>query len=359
MDAIIERLRQCEIFAGIEDAVLALVASTARQRHYEPGEALFAAGEPRRCFFLLLEGQVEVTVESGDNAGFLLILGRRDGAGESGLLEDGVHTATGTAVSSLDVLELPIEEVRQKLSQDATAAMRVFAGVARLMVRRLQYATHRRHGWDQVYGPGTSRTEHDLLGEREVPQDARYGIQTLRAIENFPITGIRIAHFPHLIRALAMVKQAAARANRRLGLLPDDVADAIDQACKEIIRGHWHGHFLVDVVQGGAGTSTNMNANEVIANRALEVLGPRARRLRALPSQQPRQPLAVHERRLSHGRARRDELPAAGARRGAARAGVRPARQGAGVRRRPQDGAHAAAGRRPDDCSARSSRPTP
>ncbi len=273
MDPIVGRLRQCEIFAGIEDSVLESVASVAKKRHYEPGETLFTAGAPRRAFFLILEGQVEVKVESGTNAGFLLILGRRDEAGESGLLEDGVHSATGTAVAPVEVLELGLHEVRERLARDASAAMRVFAGVARLMVRRLQYASYRRFGWDQVYRPGTMRLEHDLLGEREVPEDARYGIQTLRAIENFPITGIRIAHFPHLVRALAMVKQAAARANRSLGLLPEDVADAIDRACKEIIRGHWHGHFLVDVVQGGAGTSTNMNANEVIANRALEILG--------------------------------------------------------------------------------------
>jgi hypothetical protein len=92
-------------------------------------------------------------------------------------------------------------------------------------------------------------------------------------MENFPITGIRIAHFPHLIRGLAMVKQAAARANRKLGLLDEGIADAIDRAAQEVIDGHWQGHFVVDVVQGGAGTSTNMNANEVIANRALELMG--------------------------------------------------------------------------------------
>ena len=135
-----------------------------------------------------------------------------------------------------------------------------------------------------------------------MPADALYGVQTLRAVENFPITGIRLGHFPHLIRALAMVKQAAARANRKLGLLDPEIADAIDRACNEIIDGHWHGHFVVDVVQGGAGTSTNMNANEVIANRALELLGHERGDYRSLPPQQPRQPLAVDQRRLPDGR---------------------------------------------------------
>ena len=117
------------------------------------------------------------------------------------------------------------------------------------------------------------RLEHDLLGDREVPTDAYFGVHTLRARENFDITGISIAVYPDLIRALAQIKQAAARANQKLGLLDATRADAIVAACREVIDGNLHEHFVVDVIQGGAGTSTNMNANEVIANRALELLG--------------------------------------------------------------------------------------
>ena len=122
--------------------------------------------------------------------------------------------------------------------------------------------------------PTTStRLEHDLLGDREVPTAAYYGVHTLRAQENFPITGIPIAVYPDLIRALAQIKKAAAQANQQLGLLDARRAAAIAGACGEIIDGQWHNQFVVDVIQGGAGTSTNMNANEVIANRALEILG--------------------------------------------------------------------------------------
>ncbi|XYH00925.1 aspartate ammonia-lyase [Marinomonas sp. PE14-40] len=117
------------------------------------------------------------------------------------------------------------------------------------------------------------RTEKDLLGVREVEQAALYGIQTLRAQENFAITDIKVLHFPQLVSALAMVKKAAANANYKLGLLSQEHKDAICLACDEIIAGEWHEHFVVDVIQGGAGTSTNMNANEVIANRALEIMG--------------------------------------------------------------------------------------
>ncbi|BAI75181.1 aspartate ammonia-lyase (plasmid) [Azospirillum sp. B510] len=119
----------------------------------------------------------------------------------------------------------------------------------------------------------TTRTEHDLLGDREVPADAYYGVHTLRAVENFPITGTPISHYPDLVRALAEIKMAAARANQELGLLSAERAEAIAAACREIRAGRLHDQFVVDVIQGGAGTSTNMNANEVIANRALEILG--------------------------------------------------------------------------------------
>src|SRR5688572_21226589 len=117
------------------------------------------------------------------------------------------------------------------------------------------------------------RREHDLLGERSVPANAYYGIHTLRALENFPITGTPIAIYPDLVTALACIKQAAAIANSELGLLDERRATAIRLACEELREGKLADEFVVDVIQGGAGTSTNMNANEVICNRALELLG--------------------------------------------------------------------------------------
>jgi aspartate ammonia-lyase len=269
----ITELKRCEILGGLEDELLGMLAGLAEQRRFALGDTLFAAGDDRSTFWLITAGQVEVRVEAGDAAGTVVILGPGDALGEAGLLEPGTHSATARAASSVDVFQLPVDAIRRELEGDAGAAMDLFAAVARVMVRRLQYSSSRRAGWELIYRPGHSRPEHDLLGEREVPADALYGIQTLRAVENFPITGIRLGHFPHLIRALAMVKQAAARANTELGLLDPSIGNAIDRACAEIIDGHWHGHFVVDVIQGGAGTSTNMNANEVIANRALELLG--------------------------------------------------------------------------------------
>ena len=117
------------------------------------------------------------------------------------------------------------------------------------------------------------RLEHDLLGDHAVPAAAYYGVHTVRAIENFPITGQTIGSCPELIIALACIKEAAALANAELGLLDATRRDAIVAACREIRAGALHDQFVVDLIQGGAGTSTNMNANEVIANRALEILG--------------------------------------------------------------------------------------
>ena len=122
---------------------------------------------------------------------------------------------------------------------------------------------------------GETRIEHDLLGDKAIPAAHYFGIQTLRAVENFDISRVRLYFYPELIKALAEVKEAAARANCELGLLDPAIADAIASACGEIRNGALHDDFVVDMIQGGAGTSTNMNANEVIANRALELMGHR------------------------------------------------------------------------------------
>lgn len=118
-----------------------------------------------------------------------------------------------------------------------------------------------------------TRTEHDLLGEKQIPADAYYGIQTARALENFPVSGIKTSFYPDYVRGYAMVKLAAARANAEDGRLSKEKLAMIEKACQAIIDGKYHEHFLVDMYQGGAGTSANMNSNEVIANIALEMGG--------------------------------------------------------------------------------------
>lgn len=115
------------------------------------------------------------------------------------------------------------------------------------------------------------RVEQDSIGTKDVPKSVYYGVQSLRAAENFHITGLNM--HPEIINSLAYIKKAAAITNCEVGILDKTIADAIVKACDEILKGKLHDNFIVDPIQGGAGTSLNMNANEVIANRAIEILG--------------------------------------------------------------------------------------
>ncbi len=130
--------------------------------------------------------------------------------------------------------------------------------------------------WAQQAAPsvaGQTRTEKDLLGEKRVPADAYYGVQTMRALENFQLSGIATNHYPGFVEAWAIVKLAAARANTDVGAMKPERLAAIEKACEAVLAGKYHDQFLVDWYQGGAGTSTNMNANEVLANIGLELTG--------------------------------------------------------------------------------------
>ena len=157
-----------------------------------------------------------------------------------------------------------------------------------------------------------ARTERDFLGERDIPAGSYWGVHTARALENFAVSGTPVSAHRELVAALGAVKQAAVRANRDLGLIDERRADAIDRACQDVRDGLLDDQFVVDVIQGGAGTSTNMNANEVVANRALELLGLPAGTLRRGASARPREPEPEHQRRLSDGG---EAEPARGARR--------------------------------------------
>ena len=161
-----------------------------------------------------------------------------------------------------------------------------------------------------------TRLEHDLLGDKEVPADAYYGVQTARALENFNISGVHLALYPNLIKGFGMVKMAAARANFDCGQFSKEILTGIEGACQELIDGKLHDQFQLDVFQGGAGTSTNMNANEVIANRALELMGHRKGEykyaIRTITSTARNRPTTpIHRRCTSAWRSETCELTAA------------------------------------------------
>ena len=136
-------------------------------------------------------------------------------------------------------------------------AIKILPRIAKVISRRMSGANSKVVNLASQYISGRTRSEHDLLGDKEVSAEVLYGIQTLRALENFNISGVNLSFYPSLIQALAMVKHAAAKANNELGLLSEDVTDAITLACEDIIHGKHHKEFVVDMIQGGAGTSGN------------------------------------------------------------------------------------------------------
>jgi aspartate ammonia-lyase len=269
------QLRSTHFLAGLTDGDYHFLGSRVVAATFAVDELLFEEGQPRRFVIVLISGSVAIEKESGVVPVRLSTLGAGEAIGEGLLLDDSPHGTTARALEPVVALVLAAEQLAEIIKERPTLYAALVARAARSISRRLQAtdATLVGRGRRLGFGGGRTRVEHDLLGDREVPDDALYGVQTLRALENFPITGVPLREFPPLIAALAAVKEAAALANTQLALLPAEVSDLIVRAAREVRAGRHHEHFLVDMIQGGAGTSTNMNANEVIANRALELAG--------------------------------------------------------------------------------------
>jgi aspartate ammonia-lyase len=274
--ALADRLRAFAFFSGFPQDNLWHLSRRMRERTLEADETIFREGDPRHLFGIIVTGSVAIEKRRGDRVQRLATLGAGEALGEGILLDDTPHGTSARTLERTELAYLEVADIQEILKDRATLYATLVARAARVISERLRAADATLVGRGRAGGfSGRTREEHDLLGDRDVPDEALYGIQTLRALENFPITGVALREFPTLINALAIVKEAAALANRDLGLLPEDLADVIVRAAQEVRAGRHHEHFLVDMIQGGAGTSTNMNANEVIANRALELMGRR------------------------------------------------------------------------------------
>jgi len=270
-----DQLRQAQFLEGLTESALHQLSRLVTTRTYECDEVLFTEGAPRSFLAILGSGAVAIEKTVQGRPVRLVTLGAGEALGEGLLLDDSPHGTSARAVQRTEAFVLSDEQVQEMLKEYPPLYAALIGRAARTISRRLAAtdATLVGHGRTLGFTGSRTRREHDLLGERDVPDDALYGIQTLRALENFPITGIPLREFPALVEALAAVKEAAALANAELGLLDRSISDVIVRASQEIRAGRHHEHFLVDMIQGGAGTSTNMNANEVIANRALELMG--------------------------------------------------------------------------------------
>jgi aspartate ammonia-lyase len=267
-------LKNIELFQDIDTQERELLANEFSTLIVKKDTLLFLENTPRKNFYIIYEGEVELFKNTpfGEEKR-LGIFTKFDFLGEGSFIDDSPHSTSARTTLDSVILLLSREKFLEMEEKAVHLSLKVFSRMAKVLFRRMQFANTRVIHYGAQYQSGRTRNEHDLLGYREVPSEMYYGIQTLRAVENFNISGVTLSFYPVLIEALAMVKMAAARANLDLGLLSKPVNDAIIQACQEIISGKYHGHFVVDMMQGGAGTSTNMNANEVIANRALEILG--------------------------------------------------------------------------------------
>src|SRR4051812_34990879 len=270
-----EQLRALSFLDGLTDTALHQLSHLVQPAEYECDALLFTEGTERRILALVVSGAVAIEKHVNGRPIRLATLGAGEAVGEGLLLDDSTHGTSARALTDTQVLLLTREQVAGIVRETPTLYAALVGRAAKAISHRLAAVDATLVGRGRALGFGGARTrlEHDLLGEREVPEDALYGVQTLRALENFPITGVPLREFPALIEALAAVKEAAALANAELALLPQSTAELIVRAASEIRGGRHHEHFLVDMIQGGAGTSTNMNANEVIANRALELSG--------------------------------------------------------------------------------------
>jgi aspartate ammonia-lyase len=260
---------------GVPVSELAAIVGRGREVAYEAGACLFHESTPRQWLGIVVAGEVEVVRGLHGRQTHLATL--TDGAlvAEGILLDESAHSASAFARGSgARVHQVPRDVLEEVRSSKPDVYYRLVARIAQRISDRLRAASELLAGQAEAAPHVASyRTEHDSLGEREIPNNAYYGVQTVRALENFAISGVPLRNFAHFVNALAYVKKAAAQANAELKFMDGKIAGAIVAACDEVLAGKLHDQFVVDMMQGGAGTSTNMNANEVIANRGLEVLG--------------------------------------------------------------------------------------
>jgi aspartate ammonia-lyase len=267
---LLEFIKGIELFKGLDETELNILIKNIHEKKYKKDELLFEENGPRKDIFIIYSGEVELfkTLHFGAETK-LSHFSKGDFLGEGSWADDSPHSTTARAIEETIVYSIN----RNYFDENGPAAVKIFSNIARVISRRMRYSNNRMLNVAAQYESGRTRREHDLLGERDVPNEYLYGVQTMRAIENFNISGITLNFYPVIIQSISMVKLAATQANLELGLIEAPVANAIIHACNELINGKFHNHFIVDMIQGGAGTSTNMNANEVIANRALEILG--------------------------------------------------------------------------------------
>lgn len=274
VNAVVECLSQVELFQKIAEQDLALFAQCAHHQQLSAGDILFTSQDIANSLYVIVEGSIQIFDDQTDVEQSVTVFSTYEFIGETILIApEHKQGVSARVLCQTQLYRFAREDLLGLLAKQGALALTVCSTIAEIIIRRMAHANSRYENIASLYRTEGQRIERDLLGEKAIPDTAYYGVQTLRALENFNISGITLNFYPCFIRGLAKVKKAAALANHELGHIPDQLIGPICQACDEITMGMLHNHFIVDMIQGGAGTSTNMNANEVIANRALEILG--------------------------------------------------------------------------------------
>ncbi len=267
-------LKEVSLFKNLDEHELELIVEKVSVKELKKGKFIFKENSLRDAIYIVYSGEIELfKVTPFGEEKRLSFFRQYDFIGEGSLIDDHPHSTSARALYDVKLFVLRSDEIQEVFNEYPQITLKLYKHLAGVITRRMTQTNIHFVNDGAQYVSGRTRMEHDLLGERAVPAEVYYGIQTLRSMENFNISGVTINFYPVFVQALAIVKKAAAKANLDLGLLDSERAGAIDLACDEVIKGKYHKNFMIDMIQGGAGTSTNMAANEVIANRAIEILG--------------------------------------------------------------------------------------
>ncbi|MBM9511464.1 aspartate ammonia-lyase [Desulfogranum marinum] len=267
-------IRQAAKASGISEEDLILFFKEGERKVYKPNEWLFQESTPRKWAGIILDGDIELVRGLHGSSRHVATMIAGALLSEGAFLEGDSHSNGAFTRNGAEIWQISREKIEALREQKPDMFYRIISRVAVGINRRLRVLSSQLyHNKQDVQVMSGFRLEHDSLGQREVSDHVYYGVQTQRAMENFPISGVFVSNFEHLVEGLAMVKKAAALTNFELGAIDEPKMKAICAACDELLAGKLREQFTVDMFQGGAGTSTNMNANEVIANRGLEIMG--------------------------------------------------------------------------------------
>jgi aspartate ammonia-lyase len=276
MDSIqqIEFLKKIELFKNFDNDDIQKLLRIIQLKNFKKDEILYEQDTEREEIYLIYSGEVELFKTNAYGESVKITQFMKYGfIGEGAVVDDSPHSTSARIISDSEIFIIKAKDLKQLLEKEGTTGFHFFTQMSKIISRRMSHGNYKLMNVGAQYVSGRTREEHDLLGYRNVPAEACYGVQTLRAKENFNISGVNISFYPEIVYALAMVKKAAALANNEIGILNKDITVAIVFACNELLAGKHRKEFVVDMIQGGAGTSTNMNANEVIANLALDFMG--------------------------------------------------------------------------------------